>query len=81
MVRCLIWDTEPRRHPRYPVFCRQFFMKLYLLSMLTGLIVGFLFALLRLPIPAPPALPGILGIVGIYLGYKLFIWSSQYWAG
>ncbi|WP_107728140.1 DUF1427 family protein [Desmospora activa] len=56
-------------------------MKLYLLPLLTGLIVGFLFALMKLPIPAPPALPGILGIVGIYLGFKLFHWMSQLWVG
>ncbi|SFL87866.1 XapX domain-containing protein [Salibacterium qingdaonense] len=43
-----------------------------LLSLFTGLGVGFLFALVRLPIPAPPALPGILGIVGIFLGWKIF---------
>ncbi|WP_017756643.1 XapX domain-containing protein [Calidifontibacillus oryziterrae] len=47
-------------------------MKEVLLSLVTGAIVGFLFAFLRLPIPAPPALAGIVGIVGIYLGFKLF---------
>ncbi|WP_108022261.1 XapX domain-containing protein [Melghirimyces profundicolus] len=52
-------------------------MKVYLLSALTGLIVGFLFALLRLPIPAPNALPGVLGIIGIYLGYKIFEWITR----
>lgn len=41
------------------------------LSLLTGFGVGVLFSLLRLPIPAPPALAGILGIVGIYLGYMV----------
>ncbi|MED4015876.1 XapX domain-containing protein [Sutcliffiella cohnii] len=46
-------------------------MKEVILALLTGLIVGFIFALLRLPIPAPPALAGIIGIVGIYLGFKL----------
>jgi XapX domain-containing protein len=39
-----------------------------LLSLLAGLIVGVLFILVRLPIPAPPVLSGILGIVGIWLG-------------
>lgn len=38
--------------------------------MLTGITVGALFAFMRVPIPAPPELPGVLGIVGIYLGYK-----------
>ncbi|MBA2872806.1 XapX domain-containing protein [Anoxybacillus calidus] len=51
-------------------------MKEVILSLLTGMIVGFLFALLRLPIPAPPALAGIMGIVGIYLGMKVFQWIA-----
>lgn len=40
-------------------------------ALAVGIVVGFIFARLRLPIPAPPALAGILGIVGIYLGYKI----------
>ncbi|WLD93205.1 XapX domain-containing protein [Alkalihalobacillus sp. AL-G] len=48
-------------------------MKILLLSIVTGFSVGVVFALLKLPIPAPPALAGILGIVGIYLGYKFVI--------
>ncbi|MFC7371578.1 XapX domain-containing protein [Fictibacillus iocasae] len=51
-------------------------MKIYVLSLLTGLIVGFVFALFKLPIPAPPALPGIIGIVGIYLGFQLYGWVA-----
>ncbi|WP_335871436.1 XapX domain-containing protein [Bacillus sp. 2205SS5-2] len=47
-------------------------MKVVLLAILTGFIVGFVFALLKLPIPAPPALAGIMGIVGIYLGFKAY---------
>ncbi|WP_044749317.1 XapX domain-containing protein [Bacillus alveayuensis] len=51
-------------------------MKEIILSLLTGMVVGFLFALLRLPIPAPPALAGITGIFGIYLGVKIFQWVA-----
>lgn len=47
-------------------------MKEVLLSLITGGVVGFIFAMLRLPIPAPPVLAGIMGIVGIFGGYKLF---------
>lgn len=43
-------------------------------ALLTGLIVGIIFAALKLPIPAPPALAGVLGIIGIYLGFVL--WSK-----
>ncbi|MGI6126743.1 MAG: XapX domain-containing protein [Planifilum sp.] len=53
-------------------------MKLLLLSTLTGFVAGFVFSLFRLPIPAPPALAGIFGILGIYLGYQAFEWMSRY---
>lgn len=46
-------------------------LTLTVLATATGIAVGALFAYLRVPIPAPPELPGIMGIVGIYLGYKL----------
>ncbi|MEH7383856.1 XapX domain-containing protein [Bacillus sp. JJ1521] len=49
-------------------------MKEVLLALISGIIVGFLFALLKLPIPAPPALAGVTGVVGVYLGFKLFQW-------
>ncbi|GEM_PF-285730 len=38
------------------------------LSLLTGLAVGILFTALKLPLPAPNAFAGVMGIVGIYLG-------------
>ncbi len=46
-------------------------MQQWLLSLISGALVGFLFSLLRLPIPAPPNLAGILGIVGIFAGYLI----------
>jgi len=42
-----------------------------LFALLTGLIAGGVFAFVGVPIPAPPELPGVLGIVGIFLGYQL----------
>ena len=36
-----------------------------------GLFVGALFTILKLPVPAPPVLAGIMGIVGIFTGYLL----------
>ena len=44
---------------------------LVVLSLLTGLLTGALFRLLHIPIPAPPNIAGIMGIVGIFLGYAL----------
>lgn len=42
-----------------------------LFALLTGVIAGALFAFVGVPIPAPPTIAGVLGIVGIYLGFKL----------
>ncbi|WP_035187485.1 XapX domain-containing protein [Alteribacter aurantiacus] len=55
-------------------------MQEIILALIAGLVVGFLFALIKLPMPAPPALAGIMGIFGIYLGYKLFGFVSGYFA-
>ncbi|MFW5918595.1 MAG: XapX domain-containing protein [Halanaeroarchaeum sp.] len=44
---------------------------LSLLALLTGTITGAVFAYFQVPIPAPPTLAGLLGIVGIYVGYKV----------
>ena len=38
------------------------------LAILAGFLVGMIFSAIKLPLPAPPVLAGILGIVGIYLG-------------
>ncbi len=47
-------------------------MQEVLLALFAGLIVGLLFAFLKLPLPAPPVLPGIMGIVGVYVGGLVF---------
>jgi XapX domain-containing protein len=42
------------------------------LGLVTGFVTGAVFRFLNVPIPAPPNLSGLLGIVGIYLGYVVF---------
>ncbi len=42
------------------------------LSLGTGLISGFVFAAVKLPIPAPPVVPAVFGILGITVGFILF---------
>lgn len=49
-----------------------------LLSLLAGLIIGFAFKLIKLPIPAPPVLAGVIGVVGVYLGGVGFDLLSKY---
>lgn len=41
------------------------------LALVTGMVMGAAFALLRLPIPAPPTLAGIAGVVGVFLGFLI----------
>lgn len=45
-----------------------------LLAIGAGLSVGMLFSWLKLPLPAPPTLTGILGAFGVFLGSVLFRW-------
>ncbi|AGN00905.1 XapX domain protein [Salinarchaeum sp. Harcht-Bsk1] len=51
-------------------------LPLVALALLTGFLTGALFAFVQVPIPAPPELPGLLGIVGIYLGYTVVDWAG-----
>ncbi|TQQ81193.1 XapX domain-containing protein [Halonotius terrestris] len=44
------------------------------LALVTGLVAGAIFAFLNIPIPAPPELAGVMGIVGLFGGYKLIQW-------
>ena len=46
------------------------------LATLTGLLTGVVFGFFDVPIPAPPSLAGVMGIVGIYGGYKLIQWMD-----
>jgi len=41
------------------------------LAFLTGLLTGAVFAFFEVPIPAPPNVAGVLGIVGIFVGFKI----------
>lgn len=34
-----------------------------------GFLLGGIFVMLKLPIPAPPTVAGIMGIVGVFAGY------------
>ena len=52
-------------------------MKEILLSLLAGIVAGAIFKLIRLPIPAPPVLSGVVGIFGVYFGGKIMEWGMQ----
>lgn len=46
-------------------------MKEVLLSTLTGFGCGIVFAILKLPVPAPPVFSGVAGIIGLWFGYYI----------
>ena len=48
-----------------------------LLALVTGIVVGIVFTALKLPIPAPPVLSGIVGIFGVYLGNVGYNWIVE----
>ena len=72
--RCQFNNTVPTRFVRVDTsrvkpLCMSVIIAL--LALVTGLIAGVVFGLLGVPIPAPPELAGVLGIVGIFVGYRL----------
>jgi XapX domain-containing protein len=42
-----------------------------------GILIGLTFGLVRLPVPAPPTLAGVLGVVGISAGWNLALWIAE----
>lgn len=46
-------------------------MREIVLSAVTGLGCGVVFAAFKLPVPAPPMFAGVAGIIGLWLGYNL----------
>lgn len=53
-------------------------MKEIILSIVAGIAVGILFRFLKLPIPAPPVLSGVLGIFGVYIGGLMAGWIMDH---
>ncbi len=43
------------------------------LGTVSGFVIGVLFTWLRLPIPAPPALAGLMALVGVFLGRYFYL--------
>lgn len=46
-------------------------MKEIIMTTAVGTVVGVVFSLFKLPIPAPPVFAGLMGIVGLWVGYGL----------
>ena len=41
------------------------------MTTLVGAVVGGVFSAFKLPIPAPPVFAGLMGIVGLWVGYAI----------
>jgi XapX domain-containing protein len=52
-------------------------MKEIFLALVAGLLVGIIFKFLKLPIPAPPVLTGVIGIFGVYFGGIIAEWIGK----
>lgn len=50
-----------------------------LLSLVAGMICGIVFTALKLPIPAPPVFPAVVGIFGVYFGMKCYEFIVANW--
>jgi XapX domain-containing protein len=46
-------------------------MKDIFMTTIVGAATGGIFSLFKLPIPAPPVFAGLMGIVGLWVGYAL----------
>ncbi len=49
-----------------------------LYALIAGLSVGLFFSWLKLPLPAPPTLVGIVGAAGVFLGSVIFRTAASY---
>ncbi|WP_087021929.1 XapX domain-containing protein [Thaumasiovibrio subtropicus] len=52
-------------------------MQEVVMALIAGMVVGVLFSAIKLPIPAPPVLSGVMGIVGVYAGGQLYQWIIE----
>lgn len=46
-------------------------MKNLLISLAVGLVIGIIFRLLKLPVPVPHGLGGLVGLIGMFIGSEL----------
>ena len=46
-------------------------MKDIFMTTLVGAVTGGIFSIFKLPIPAPPVFAGLMGIVGLWIGYAV----------
>ncbi len=46
-------------------------------SLVAGIVLGSMFTFLGLPAPVPPTLAGVMGIIGLFVGYILMKWIKK----
>ncbi len=45
-------------------------------ALAVGILVGLTFGFTRLPVPAPPTLAGVMGVIGITVGWQVAVWLA-----
>lgn len=45
-------------------------------ALAVGILVGLTFGFTRMPVPAPPTLAGVMGVVGITVGWQVAVWIA-----
>lgn len=66
------WEEDKEQHDETPQMSDQTVSSsALLLAFGTGLAVGIVFSLVKLPSPAPPFL-GLIGLVGMFTGQRLW---------
>lgn len=46
-------------------------------ALAVGILVGLTFGFTRMPVPAPPTVAGLLGVVGISVGWQIAAWIAE----
>lgn len=49
-----------------------------ILATFSGLIIGGIFTLMKLPIPAPPVISGCMAIFGVWAGHHIILQALDY---
>ena len=48
-----------------------------LTALAVGILVGLTFGFTRLPVPAPPTVAGLMGVIGITAGWNVALWVVE----
>lgn len=56
---------------------KMIIVKTFLLPLFVGILIGIIFSVMKLPVPTPERIEGVIGVVGIFLGMLLVKYLLQ----